>query len=86
MVLVCVNFCVRLISVAGMPRRTQVFIDLDRTPEHLEVLTDASLFRRSGLTRRGTQAVDEALAAVHPHLNLRTARTCAEHAGHAAAV
>jgi hypothetical protein len=85
-VLVCVEFCVRLICVVGMPRRAQVFIDLDRTPEHLEVLTDASLFRRSGLTRRGTQAVDEALAAVHPRLNLRTARTCAEHAGRAAAV
>lgn len=86
MVLVCVKFCVRLISVVGMPRSTQVFIDLERTPDHLEVLTDASLFRRSGLTRYGAQAVDEALERVDPRLNLRTARTCAVHAPHAIAV
>lgn len=82
----CVQFCVRVASVTGMPRRTLVFIDLEQSPDHLEVLVDASLFRRNGLTSDGAHAVDTALADVDPRLTLRTASTCTEHAGHAAAV
>ncbi|WP_327655739.1 hypothetical protein [Streptomyces sp. NBC_00483] len=69
-----------------MPHQTLVWVDREPSPDHLEVLADDSLFRRSVLTSEGAQAVDEALAAIHPQLNLQTARVCAAHAGHAVAV
>lgn len=74
------EFCVRLISVTAMPRRVLVWVDREHTPDHPAVYVDASLCTRGALTRSGAQAVDEALAQVHPRLTLRTARTCPAHA------
>lgn len=80
MALVCVELCVRLVSVAAMPRKTLVWVDRECISEHPAIYVDASLCTRGALTSNGAQAVNEALAQIDPGLSLSTARTCAAHA------